>query len=175
MGEKQNQPFQLSFNSSLKVDFQGSRVTSDGGLLLVREFDERLGLSALIAANVIDDRRGKNTQFTAAGSAQTVHLQSLGTVRGSERYGAAVARSDVPLHRPGEDLGSWVSVAFAPALVRDRGAEPRPEHGRSGPNQSGTDCQGGGYGFTPAGGAEYGQHGNSGLRRTGGECLQRAF
>jgi len=38
MGEKQNQPFQLSFNPSLKVDFQGSRVTSDGGLLLVREF-----------------------------------------------------------------------------------------------------------------------------------------
>ena len=46
MGEKQNQPFQLSFNPSLKVDFQGSRVTSDGGLLLVRELDERLGLSA---------------------------------------------------------------------------------------------------------------------------------
>jgi hypothetical protein len=37
VGEKQNQPFQLSFNSSLKVDFQGSRVTSDGGLILVRE------------------------------------------------------------------------------------------------------------------------------------------
>jgi hypothetical protein len=32
MGEKQNQPFQLSFNASLKVDFQGSRVTFDGGL-----------------------------------------------------------------------------------------------------------------------------------------------
>jgi len=32
VGEQQNQPFQLSFNSSLKVDFQGSRVTSDGGL-----------------------------------------------------------------------------------------------------------------------------------------------
>ena len=26
MGEKQNGPFQLSFNASLKVDFQGSRV-----------------------------------------------------------------------------------------------------------------------------------------------------
>jgi hypothetical protein len=25
MGEKQNQPFQLSFNASLKVDFQGSQ------------------------------------------------------------------------------------------------------------------------------------------------------
>jgi len=43
MGEKQNQPFQLSFNASLKIDFQGSRVTSDGGLILVRELDERLG------------------------------------------------------------------------------------------------------------------------------------
>ena len=37
MGEKKNQPFQLSFNSSLKVDFHGSRVTSDVGLILVRE------------------------------------------------------------------------------------------------------------------------------------------
>src|ERR1035437_4042269 len=63
VGEKQKQPFQLSFNASLKVDFQGSRVTSDGGLLLVRELDERLGLSALIAANVMDDRHGKNTQL----------------------------------------------------------------------------------------------------------------
>ena len=63
VGKKQNQPFQLSFNPSLKVDFQGSRVTSDGGLLLVRELDERLGLSALIAENIRDGRRGKNTQL----------------------------------------------------------------------------------------------------------------
>jgi hypothetical protein len=63
VGEKQNQPFQLSFNPSLRVDFQGSRVTSDGGLLLVRELDERLGLSALITENIMDDRRGKNTQL----------------------------------------------------------------------------------------------------------------
>jgi hypothetical protein len=49
MGEIQNQPFQLSFNSSLKVDFQGSRVIPDGGLILVRELDERLGFGDLIA------------------------------------------------------------------------------------------------------------------------------
>ena len=35
MGEKQTKPFQLSFNGLLKVDFQGSHVTSDGGLILV--------------------------------------------------------------------------------------------------------------------------------------------
>jgi predicted ribosome quality control (RQC) complex YloA/Tae2 family protein len=63
VGETQNQPFQLSFNPSLKVDFQGFRVTSDSGLLLVRELDERLGLSALIAENIMDDRRGKDMQL----------------------------------------------------------------------------------------------------------------
>jgi Transposase DDE domain group 1 len=66
MGEKQNQPFQLSFNGSLKVDFQGSRVTSDGGLILVRELDERLGLGDLIAHYLTDSRRGKNTQLPLA-------------------------------------------------------------------------------------------------------------
>src|ERR1019366_4684087 len=65
MGESQNQPFQLSFNSSLKVDFQGSRVTSDGGLILVRELDERLGLSELIEQH-LSDSRGKNTQLPLA-------------------------------------------------------------------------------------------------------------
>ena len=62
MGERQEQPFQLSFNGRLKVDFQGSRVTSDGGLLLVRELDERLGFGALIERH-LTDARGKNTQL----------------------------------------------------------------------------------------------------------------
>jgi len=66
MGEKQNQPFQLSFNASLKIDFQGSRVTSDGGLILVRELDERLGFGDLIAQHLTDSRRGKNTRFPLA-------------------------------------------------------------------------------------------------------------
>jgi hypothetical protein len=66
MGEKQNQPFQLSFNVSLKIDFQGSRVTSDGGPMLVRELDERLGFGELITQHLTDSRRGKNTQLPLA-------------------------------------------------------------------------------------------------------------
>ena len=66
MGGRQNGPFQLSFNSSLKVDFQGSRVTSDGGLILVRELDERLGFGDLVAQHLTDSRRGKNTQLPLA-------------------------------------------------------------------------------------------------------------
>ena len=64
-GEKQNQPFQLSFNASLKVDFQESRVASDGGVL-VRELDERLSFGELIAQHLTGSRRGKNTQLPLA-------------------------------------------------------------------------------------------------------------
>ena len=65
MSEQQNQPFQVSFNASLKVDFQGSRVTSDGGLILVRELDEPLELSELVQQHLTDPR-GRNTQLQLA-------------------------------------------------------------------------------------------------------------
>lgn len=62
VGEREEEPFQLSFSGWLRVDFQGARVTSDGGLLLVRELDERLGLGDLIVRH-LSDPRGKNTQL----------------------------------------------------------------------------------------------------------------
>ena len=63
MGEKESEPFQFTFNGFLKVAFQGSRVTSDAGLMLVRELDERLGLGGIIAAHLRDSRHRLNTQF----------------------------------------------------------------------------------------------------------------
>src|SRR5262245_3615925 len=66
MGEQHHEPFQLSFNSSLRVDFRGSRVTSDGGLIEVRELDEWLGMGALIERYLTDTRRGRNTQLPLA-------------------------------------------------------------------------------------------------------------
>jgi hypothetical protein len=80
VGEKQIQSFQLSVNPCLKVDFQGSRVTSDGGLLLVRELVERLGLSALIAENIRGGPARQEHSVAAPRSAATVHLQSLGRI-----------------------------------------------------------------------------------------------
>jgi hypothetical protein len=82
VGETQNRPFQLSFNSSLKVDFQGARVTSDGGLILVRELDERLGLSVLIERHLSDSRRDKNVQLRCqicCGSRSTADWQAMRT------------------------------------------------------------------------------------------------
>ena len=63
MGESQKQAFQLSFNRFLRVTFQGSRITSDGGLILVRELDERLGFGELIEQHLIDSRGNDQTDF----------------------------------------------------------------------------------------------------------------
>ena len=63
MGEKETAPFQFTFNGFLKVAFQGSRVTSDAGLMLARELDERLGRQAIITEHLRDSRQGRNTQF----------------------------------------------------------------------------------------------------------------
>ncbi len=46
MGDGESGPVQFSFNSTLRVEFRGATGTSDAGLLLPRELDERLGLSA---------------------------------------------------------------------------------------------------------------------------------
>src|SRR5215470_8750456 len=66
VGETQQRPFQLSFNSALRVECQRARVTSDGGLILVRELDERLGLSELMDRLMSDSRCGKNIQLPLA-------------------------------------------------------------------------------------------------------------
>ena len=65
MGDSQNQSFQFSFNRFLRVDFQGPRETSDGGLILVRELDEPLGFGELIKQHLADPR-GKNTRVPFA-------------------------------------------------------------------------------------------------------------
>ena len=63
MGDAEAGPIRLSFNPQLRVEFRGATVTSDAGLLLPRELDERLGLNALIERHLTDPRTGHNRQF----------------------------------------------------------------------------------------------------------------
>jgi DDE family transposase len=65
MGESPKQGLQLSFNRFLRIAFQGSRVTCDGGLILVRELDERLGFGELIE-QYLTDSRASNARFSFA-------------------------------------------------------------------------------------------------------------
>ena len=68
MGDATSGPIRLSFNPQLRVEFRGATVTSDAGLLLPRELDERLGLDALIERHLTDPRTGHNRQFPLAAS-----------------------------------------------------------------------------------------------------------
>jgi DDE family transposase len=47
------------FQRSVEADFQGSRVTSDGGSVLVRELNERLEFSELMEQH-LTELRGKH-------------------------------------------------------------------------------------------------------------------
>jgi hypothetical protein len=64
MGEAGNGQLRLTFDSSLKLEFLGARITTDAGLLTYRELDEQLGLTEWAARELIEGRKGKNTQHT---------------------------------------------------------------------------------------------------------------
>jgi len=71
----------------LKVDFQGSRFTSDGGLFLVRGSDERLGLGDLMVQHLADSRRGRNTLVALADlSRQFIYSRVAGAGKVSVKY-----------------------------------------------------------------------------------------
>jgi len=51
----------LGFDLRVRLEFRGTQLSSDGGLLVMRELDDALGLSGLASAALCDSRRGKNT------------------------------------------------------------------------------------------------------------------
>jgi hypothetical protein len=51
----------LGFDRRVRMQFLGAQISSDGGLLVMRELDDALGLSDLATAALRDSRTGKNT------------------------------------------------------------------------------------------------------------------
>ena len=92
MGEKENKPFQLTFNGFLKVDFQGSRVRASDGFAKAQTRSFRSSICG--------------NRSTAASQAR------------SQRCRASLRRSDLSLARLEKELGSRRGAYVASAASR---------------------------------------------------------
>src|ERR687897_2487867 len=63
-GEADGAALRVAFDHRLKLEFHGSRVTSDAGLLAFRELDSALGLTELAGEALAHTRTGQNSRHT---------------------------------------------------------------------------------------------------------------
>ncbi len=59
-GESRTPHLRVDFDRRLKLEFHGSKVTSDAGFLAYRELDDALGLTEVAGGLFQDSRTGKN-------------------------------------------------------------------------------------------------------------------
>ena len=65
-GEADKGALRLDFDRHLLLQFRGSTITSNAGLLAYRELDDRLGLTDTGADRLADARTGKNGRHRLA-------------------------------------------------------------------------------------------------------------
>src|SRR5262249_12225273 len=172
MGDAECGPIRLSFNAQLHVEFRGATVTSDAGLLLSRELDERLGLSALIERYLTDPRPGRHSQFPLpALFRQSIYSRLAGyeDTNDAERLAEDPTFRMLAARAARDERGAHLDAP----LVRDRGPRGRAELSRPRAPQYGSGAARGRAANEPPRDARYRQLGESGTRRARAGDLQR--
>ena len=132
-GEVNLVPLRVDFDRRLKLEFHGSDISSDGGLLSYRELDDAFGLSELGGAVLSETRRGKNTRHLLVGLLrQSVfgHLAGYEGVNDAERLSRdpvmraivdrkALERSAASTSQMGRFETKWLASADNLAALAD--------------------------------------------------------
>ncbi len=64
MGDRRKRQLRVQFDAKIKLEFHGTKITSDAGLLAFRELDEAFRLTEKASIMLSESRQGKNTQHT---------------------------------------------------------------------------------------------------------------
>jgi len=66
-GESKNTGLKLLFDRRLRLEFRWAKITTDAGLLAVRELDEMMGLTEMAGDMIVEGRTGKNIRHRIPG------------------------------------------------------------------------------------------------------------
>src|SRR3954465_1484728 len=115
-GESDRNALRLDFDRRLMLQFRGSTITSDAGLLAYRELDDTLCLTDTAADTLADARAGKNGRHPLAG---VLRQWVFGRLAGYEDVNEAERQSRNPAMR--WIVGDWAisgSAASASQISR---------------------------------------------------------
>src|SRR5712691_5422067 len=99
-GESESDVVRVDFDRRLMLQFRGSVVTSDAGLLAYRELDDALGLTEMTIERLADARTGRNGRHALVG---LLRQSVFGRLAGYED----VKRRRTPTSRSGNALDRW--------------------------------------------------------------------
>lgn len=96
MGAGSECDFRMDFDPRVRLEFHGSKISSDWGLLVYRELDEALGLFNKTVRFLRDTRKGKNGVHTLMG---LLRQSVFGRLAGYEDVNDAARLSRDPVMR----------------------------------------------------------------------------
>lgn len=112
--------FSSTKGRQVEADFTGGQVSSDGGLLLAREVDRKLGLIGRVARRLSDERQSGKVVHEAE---TMLRQRVMGLIAGWEDLNDAQTLRHDPVHQIAADSES--ELASAPTLCRFENQQAR--------------------------------------------------